>query len=665
MKKIILIFACLLISLPLYAQTLDAPHNSSSRMTCDNCHKVHPSDNAAIGTRTGNDNLCRSCHNPTSTKDAEMHKHDDDTFENCTTCHSVHEQPQVANGSTYGKYIVTDIHTPNNGLKKVIFKGATGQNSFADGDSVYDGICEVCHTQTKYHRNDSTGNHTHYKGQDCIDCHPHATGFGMKANRLQCMDCHSVAQGPNGYRRQSTGANTGTIDFSMKSHHAYTGPNQSVTNADCQVCHDTSVHRTLTDGVSTGLKNVDTGASILYNGTPASMNSFCVSCHDSNGANGKLQPLSDAQTAVNIAFGTSWSNSAHNTHNVGCYGDGTNGCHANGHGSLKRVLLAPYNVAANLTDRSEEEEGFCLRCHTPISTQMGRGYNHMITAAGMAGRHSWNEATLGSSFSGTRRHAECPDCHNAHWSQPGVHTPGTNYLSNVIKGVTRIRATYSTTPNVSPTFVALSASDTTQGYEYELCFKCHSSWAYGSTMPVTSGGTTETDQSKEFNPNNLSYHPVVRVIGTNSYTIPTATNGNIQTMNAPWNTTSHKLMYCSDCHQSSVSTDPKGPHGSTNNYELIAEPTKALCLVCHKSSTYLSSSGKQGSRYNHSRSDHRNYSCRACHGGPTGSMHGNNARAAFMNGTNMTSYTRAPAAGGTSTCYPTCHGSESFTATAE
>jgi len=64
--------------------------------------------------------------------------------------------------------------------RAVVFDGIS---SLADGAAPYNGICEVCHTQTLYHRRDGTGltNHTStgtdYSGSDCIACHSHATGF--------------------------------------------------------------------------------------------------------------------------------------------------------------------------------------------------------------------------------------------------------------------------------------------------------------------------------------------------------------------------------------------------------------------------------------------------------------------------------------------------------
>jgi predicted CxxxxCH...CXXCH cytochrome family protein len=88
----------------------------------------------------------------------------------------------------YGKLINSDIDSPNSGRKAVAFFNSSGPNSFADGDGTYDGICEVCHTQTSYHRNDVTGNHTHNVGVDCVTCHIHSEGFKGSG----CTGCHGL-----------------------------------------------------------------------------------------------------------------------------------------------------------------------------------------------------------------------------------------------------------------------------------------------------------------------------------------------------------------------------------------------------------------------------------------------------------------------------------------
>lgn len=77
--------------------------------------------------------------------------------------------------------------------KTVKFFDKTGANSFADGDVTYDGVCEVCHADTTYHRNDNIG-FTHNATLNCTDCHKHLTGFEIDPVTMdagqQCTFCH-------------------------------------------------------------------------------------------------------------------------------------------------------------------------------------------------------------------------------------------------------------------------------------------------------------------------------------------------------------------------------------------------------------------------------------------------------------------------------------------
>ena len=65
----------------------------------------------------------------------------------------------------------------------VKFFRATGPDSFADGVST-EAICEVCHTQTTYHKNDGTGAE-HNPATKCTECHLHTEGF-----KASCTSCH-------------------------------------------------------------------------------------------------------------------------------------------------------------------------------------------------------------------------------------------------------------------------------------------------------------------------------------------------------------------------------------------------------------------------------------------------------------------------------------------
>jgi cytochrome c551/c552 len=115
----------------------------------------------------------------------------------------------------------------------------------------------------------------------------------------------------------------------------------------------------------------NTAAAIVLTGDPnasapeaVSLNSFCLACHDADGANGDTTPFTD-NVAVPQIDGAAWALASHNSTSpsVSCYGDGDFGCHASGHGSDKLKLLAPAGVPATAPANAEQEEGFCLNCH--------------------------------------------------------------------------------------------------------------------------------------------------------------------------------------------------------------------------------------------------------------------------------------------------------------
>jgi len=81
----------------------------------------------------------------------------------------------------YGKLVRQKINTPNSGQKPVKLFRPVGPNSLVDGDDVYNGPCEVCHTKTRHHRNNNNNpeqaDHTHNVGIKCTLCHKHVNGF--------------------------------------------------------------------------------------------------------------------------------------------------------------------------------------------------------------------------------------------------------------------------------------------------------------------------------------------------------------------------------------------------------------------------------------------------------------------------------------------------------
>jgi predicted CXXCH cytochrome family protein len=108
--------------------------------------------------------LCADCHTQTTHKGS-----------NCLTCHTAHS---TANRDDIRQV----VRTTDRSERPVAFSRITGIGSFADGNGTYDGICEVCHIQTKYYRRDGTGfaNHSggvNYDRTNCTACHTHGSGF--------------------------------------------------------------------------------------------------------------------------------------------------------------------------------------------------------------------------------------------------------------------------------------------------------------------------------------------------------------------------------------------------------------------------------------------------------------------------------------------------------
>ncbi len=269
----------------------------------------------------------------------------------CWDCHD----PLTPTGNLAS--IHTELWTPYSGARQVVFLNRTGPKSFADGDAVYDGVCEVCHTMTTYHRNNASGSHQHNAGSDCAQCHDHYN-FWKPSGGGDCTLCHNQSQ-PNGagdYRRKVVGAGG---DFVRPSHHVTNGTTTEVVTAgDCAVCHDQSNHQSYKDGVSVYLNNPKGGASIQYNGTASSLEPFCTGCHDGT----HTAPFSSGRPARAVPAG--WNTSPHKTAGVTCYGEGTAGCHVNGHGSNFPRLLQKQVALADNTSYSTSKYALCWTCHS-------------------------------------------------------------------------------------------------------------------------------------------------------------------------------------------------------------------------------------------------------------------------------------------------------------
>ncbi len=178
---------------------------------CGFCHGTHTAPGTSLTQEVDSEVLCLSCHGPAgpASKRAEVHANAPAGSEfapfrfTCVACHAPHDglpnwlgAHTHGDASTGGRNIslvgaaldgsgLARVDVPGKGPTDVVFEGRGEEegkrtlHSFADddedGNGVRDGICEACHTQTKYAT--STGRKPHHRGSTCTTCHPHKKGF--------------------------------------------------------------------------------------------------------------------------------------------------------------------------------------------------------------------------------------------------------------------------------------------------------------------------------------------------------------------------------------------------------------------------------------------------------------------------------------------------------
>jgi predicted CXXCH cytochrome family protein len=376
----------------------------------------------------------------------------------CVDCHEpMFGTPNIA-------HVRTDLSAAGGGTN-IVFTQRTGTDSFADGPPYDENVCNSCHTMTNHHRNESSQpfpNQDHNNNADCALCHPHGDAFLPTGG--DCLACHNQSP-PAGSsdpdRRQIVEgtAGDGMGDFVKASHHVTDGTStQIVTAESCEVCHDQSIHTTFGDGQSVLLNDQDGGAAYIYDGDGASVEGFCVSCHDADGSliNGSQPFIASGDTNSPPDMGWSAGVVSHSTFDA-CFN-----CHAQGHGSDFEKILAEDN-----------EPGLCFNCHdadgpasTDLEGEFAKQFGHPVTAASSS--------------------IQCLDCHNPHQAEPGTHTPdgqwypsspnaNTNLVSGVLSGVMGVEPSpWAPAWTKTDSYTVLDPAEK----EYQVCFKCHARYSH-------------------------------------------------------------------------------------------------------------------------------------------------------------------------------------------
>jgi len=144
------------------AARFEKPSLHSAEFACAGCHAEV---SAAPGPGHRAVPACASCHAERAT-----HAPMGGAGFPCTQCHDPH-------GTDNTQLVLEAITTPQGALRPIRFDnlGGRADGSFASASAPGTGVCEICHTQTRFYRADGTGEE-HFPFS-CLPCHLHEAGF--------------------------------------------------------------------------------------------------------------------------------------------------------------------------------------------------------------------------------------------------------------------------------------------------------------------------------------------------------------------------------------------------------------------------------------------------------------------------------------------------------
>jgi len=642
---------------------------------CSDCHNLATHSRQALSARYGSwAEECLGCHTPHDTANIFLVR------EQIETPSSGVRSVDFRNTDGLANYSYASATQPGTGVCEVCHtktRNSDGTPRFrntgeSDGGKHYASQCTACHTHALGFAAGESGG-----GVNCSSCHPDI--FQGMTGALGAASRHALGTlvGVNDAFADSgidwgspLAANGAAARSCVNMCHQ-----DHVHNAPGGTTHDFNVHSDAATATSRAVTR--DGAGNIIAGTPArtdfepaaATGGMCVSCHRNAVESGR--PVIDrdgydasAHDYVSNTVGTSTFSWSYLLHDGSAFDRNCTKCHADGDASPGASAIPfgavhysdyPKLLSGSVNPAGTPGDFVCYRCHGNGST--GDDYSGKDIATDMAKsgpgtvgvKHPVDDdashdslaevtvayATTGNLFA-TDRHVNCEDCHEPHTAQAGVHdytataTGARNQASNALVGASGVEFRYSTATG-APTDLgpfAIPGADnyawvphsTGVAYEYQICLKCHASFAWGTTTPpngVSPNGSVstpvETDVALELNPNNPSYHPVVAGL-TGGGSSPLASNQ----MKAPWAANpGSQTMMCTDCHNTDAgSAAAQGPHGSAVQF-MLRGPNSAnwpnvtlsnfgtsWCANCHTSTI--------GGGV-HTRGDHSGVRCYGCH----------------------------------------------------
>jgi predicted CxxxxCH...CXXCH cytochrome family protein len=468
------------------------------------------------------------------------------------------------------------------------------------------GSCSGCHTG--YNATTAGGS---------VDPTKHMNGVvdasgGESAGGAACAGCHGAIY--NTMIATSTKLSKHTVgsDAPADNTTAWTGTNLAAvatTGRSCvDMCHSDHPHGTTAHNTNVyadaTTQTARTGAKLAtdFDATQAS-GGLCTSCHqkpiDAN--NPAQKPAVAKATFQNTAHdfkantvGTTIYTWQYTLHDGSAFQRDCTKCHASqAEGQTPTVAannsatVGPHAsdfgqlLAGNTNPATTPASFVCFNCHgsgtvglnmsgKDIYTQAAKAQGHGGKITSSATHDSVREAAAtynSGAYSGTNRHANCLDCHDEHMAGKVKHTVGPNdgaiIASSPLYGASGVGYTGTLPANFAAIPSTNLATVTLATAEYQVCFKCHTGFAFGTTPPTGTSTLAETDLAQEFNVNNKSGHPVVNTLANQTGSSAPKALVAAQLL-APWNTSpGAQTMTCSDCHNAdAASPAAQGPHGS-------------------------------------------------------------------------------------------------------
>ena len=489
----------------------------------------------------------------------------------------------------------------------------------------------------------------------------------LENGQMQCTTCHD----PHLYDPADTNRKFLRLNRTQKNAGPTTTFNVS-NDIICLACHTKEGYADSAHAVPSVANEQFTATAATDRGLPSGTQVWqasCLACHDTHTVQGARRLLREGTDGVDDGAGH--RNGGKSAIEETCYQ-----CHSKTGVLNKTVLLSQGTANFEVPDIKTD---FDSTRRMPINTGAAEVHDIGDSLLAQAGKDFIEKPEL---LGLGNRHVECTDCHNPHrvrkaktFSETGTAAAGThnhatgvkhtNTISGVLRGSWGVEPRYANeTTNPFGTAIPQAnydvkrgdpgvsiATDKYQTYvtrEYQICLKCHSSYAYGSNPPNVGsavGSTPDygftdtggarihiyTDQAMEFQgptgdqgvkargTNHRSWHPVMEPTKRPAGTTRGSTRyANASNWKEPFdNDVGNQTIYCSDCHGSAVTTNGTsvpdgnsdsqehgsawGPHGSSNNFILkggwnkdTGESTpNALCFKCHDFNAYASSGGLQ------------------------------------------------------------------------